>query len=232
MKYILFVFTFLYCSITYGKEWKNLRIYQKTTKLENLGAADWLKSDRKHNTKTWQRANAYNLKHNLSEEYKSISQRRDFYNWIHSELQNKGHEVLWPKMAHLISSKLHLVEVFPYNMFTKKKIKIYSNEGSVVVFEKAFPLLNGIMNAEMSLKGKEALEWDQDILYKEQYLWLEKIYASVDVKTIKTIGRIAKGRFLYGFVVPKAIRFNGDIAMAKMRYDYAVHTLREYCKQN
>jgi len=232
MKCILFVFTFCCCSITYGKEWKSLKSFQKATNLERLTNTDWLKSDRKRNTITWKNANAHNLKHNLSKEYMSMAQRRDFYNWIHSELENRGHEVLWPRMAHLISAKLHMVDVFPYNIFIKKKIKVYSRQGSEVVFDNAFPMLSEMMGSDVVLKGEEALKWDQDILYKEQYIWLEEIYASVDAKTLKTIDRIAKGRFLYGLVVPKAIRFEGDIAVAKMRYNYAVHTLREYCKQN
>ncbi len=230
MRYIVLLLLLCFFNTIHGKEWSSLRNYQKATNNKALTASDWLKYDRKHNTLIWQKANTYNLKHNLYQEYENIVQRRDFYRWMHFKLQSKGHEVVWPAMAYLISKKLHLVEVFPYNAFAKKKIKIYAVEGSAVVFKNAFKKLSEINSSKTIFKGDDALKWDKAILYEEQYSWLEKIYSTVDQKTLKTISRIAKGQFLYSLVVPKPIRFKGNISIAEDRYNYGLYTLREYCK--
>ena len=52
----------------------------------------------------------------------------------------------------------------------------------------------------------------------------------MDKSTVKKIERMAKGKFLYGLVVPNAIRFEGDISKAEDRFQYAMNTLRVYCK--
>jgi len=230
MRYIVFFWLICGLNTLHAKEWRSLNSYQKKTNKKVLSPSDWLKFDRKHNTIIWQKANMYNLKHNLYQEYENIIQRRDFYRWVHYELKRKGHEVLWPAMAYLISKKLHLVEVFPYNLFSKKKIKTYSVEGSKVVFDNAFKKLLKINKSETIFTGDQALQWDKEILYEEQFKWLENIYNKVDEKTLKTIERIAQGRFLYSLVVPKQIRFKGDISVAQERYNYGLNRLREYCK--
>ena len=52
----------------------------------------------------------------------------------------------------------------------------------------------------------------------------------MDEKSLKKIKRIAKGAFLYALVVPKAIRFKGNLSKAEARYNYAFNRLRVYCK--
>jgi len=230
MKYFLFIF-FLGCfNIAHCKEWKSLKAYKKVTHKDSLSPSDWLKKDRKQNTIVWQKANAYNLSKNLYKEYETIIQRRDFYSWIHSDLKQKGHEVLWPAMAYFISNKLRLVNTFPYGLFTKKSIKLYSKKGSEMAFDNAFVTLAELYASKTILTGKQALKWDEALLYKEQYFWVESIYKTIDSRSLKTIERISKGKFLYGLALPKSIRFKGDISNAKTRYDYAVNTLRNYSK--
>jgi len=41
---------------------------------------------------------------------------------------------------------------------------------------------------------------------------------------------MAKGKFLYGLVLPKAIRFEGNISDAKDRYVFALEKLRVCCE--
>jgi len=230
MKYFLFLFFLGYFNLAHGKEWKSLRAYKKATQKEKLAPSDWLKKDRKQNTIVWQKANAYNLSKDLYTEYTTIIQRRDFYNWLYTDLKQKGHEVLWPAMAYFISNKLRLVNTFPYGLFTKKSIKLNSKKGSEVAFNNAFTILAELYSSSTILTSKKALKWDESLLYKEQYFWVESIYKDLDKSTLKTIERIAKGRFLYGLVLPKSVRFKGDISKAKLRYDYALNTLRNYSK--
>jgi len=214
-----------------AKEWKNLKHYQKATDKEYLSPSDWLKTDRVQNTIVWQKANLYNLNNNLPEEYTRIVERRDFYKWIYKELYKQGNEIVWASMSYFISKKLHLMESFPYSIGFSKKTLEYVHEGSTVVFNNAFKELNGIYNLNVSLVNNRALEWDEAILYKEQYEWIDGIYEKMNARSLKTVERIAKGKFPFGLIVPKRIRFKGDISNAEVRYHYAMNVLRAYCKE-
>ena len=225
---IFFIVTFNYTLS--AKEWKSLRVYKNETQQELLPPSDWLKRDRTRNTLVWQEANVFNLKNNLPQEYKSISQRRDFYKWFMNELKKKKHEVVWVKMAHFISKKLRLIEVFPYSIFSKKDIKTYVKQGSRAVFNHVFIELQKLYNTRSVLKTEKALEWDKRILKKEQYEWIDSIYKTMDANNLNILERIAKGKFLYGLVVPKAIRFKGNLSKAEIRYDYAIKVLKPYCE--
>ncbi|MDD7887049.1 Insecticidal toxin complex protein [Flavivirga sp. 57AJ16] len=231
MRFLIFILIiFLNAPLLLAKEWKSLRVYKKETQKETLSSSDWLKLDRVKNTLVWQEANLFNLKNNLPQEYKSISQRRDFYKWLFSELDKKEHEIIWVKMAHFISKKMHLMEVFPYSVFSKKDIRSYARKGSEIVFNNAFIELQGLYNSQSILKAGKALEWDRTIIEKEQYEWLHGIYKTMDDGNLKILERIAKGKFLYGLLVPKAIRFKGNLLKAEMRYNYAIEVLRPYCE--
>ena len=213
-----------------AKEWKSLNQFKKLTFKEYLSASDWLTSDRKNKTVVWQNANIYNLQNNLPKEYITIKERRDFYSWFNSVIQQKGHEVVWPKMAKFISKKLNLVHTFPINIFIKKSIKKYAYAGSELVFNKVFLDLRSLYNSNKIYKNQHALNWDSNVLYKEQYYWLESIYAKIDSKSLKSIQKIAKGKSIFGLFVPKEIRFNGKIKNPNDRYTYALKKLRYYCK--
>lgn len=215
-----------------AKEWTCFKDFQKTTGNLELPTSDWLKSDRKHNTLKWEQANAYNLEHGLFGEYTSIQQRTDFYQWLYEALDKKGHEVVWPKMAHFISNKLRLVKGFPYRIFMKGSIKKYAYLGSEAAFNGAFETLGALYYSKVIFKGENALDWDKQLLYKEQHIWLENIYKKVDASTLKTIERMAKGKGFYALIVPREIRFQGDISLEEKRYEYALHTLRDYCKEH
>lgn len=220
-----------FCTSVYGKEYPCLTAYQKETGLEQLGPMDWLKKDRKRQTMVWQQANLYNLEHQLPQEYSSIKQRRDFYVWLNETLEEQGYEVIWPRMAHFISKKLVMVKAFPYAIFTGKEIKSYAEMGSETVFNACFKDLGQLFKGTV-LKGDDALIWDQEILKMEQYQWLAPIYEDVSPKTLHTIEKMAKGKGFYGLVVPKPIRFQGDITQADIRYQYALETLRPYFKKS
>ncbi len=229
MRWILILTFFIFNNSVSAKEWKSLKAYQKATQKQNLSPSDWLKSDRQKNTLIWQKANSYNLINNLPHEYIKIKERRDFYKWMYSELNKQGHEIVWVKMAHYISTKLRKMESFPFSIFSSKKILEYANTGSEMVFNNAFLELNLIYTSNKVYKGNKALLWDEVILHKEQFLWIDSIYKTIDRQSLKKLQRIAKGKFLYGLVVPKAIRFRGNLSNAETRYHYAFHKLRAYC---
>lgn len=231
MKQFFFYFLFFISISAFSKEWKSLQQYKEETNKNILSEKDWLHSDRKQNSLIWQQANSYNLQNNFPEEYETIKQRTDFYLWYYTEIGKKGHEVVWPKMAYFISNKLRLVKVFPYTLFITKKVKMYSYQGSETVFNNAFLDMKTLYFSEEILKGNKAVEWDEAILYQEQYEWIEGIYKNMDAKSLKTIERMAKGKGFYSIKLAKEIRLQGDISSANERYDYAIHTLRAYCKK-
>jgi hypothetical protein len=213
----------------YAKEWKTLKQYQKATQKVQLSPSDWLTSDRKKNTSIWQDANAYNLLHDRPQDYQNITQRRDFYIWINHEFESQGREVLWQKMAYYISFKLRLLKSFPHCMFTLKNVKLYSQQASELIFNSAFVQLKALYTSEKVLTNEEAINWDKMMLHDEQYIWVESLYKDIDHKSLKQIERIVKGKFFYALVVPKAIRFEGDISNPAERYHYALNIFRPYC---
>ncbi|GGG59666.1 Insecticidal toxin complex protein [Bizionia arctica] len=228
MKYFFLLILFFFFNLSTAKEWKNLKEFQDETGKVKLLASDWLHSDRKSNSLNWQQANSYNLENNLSLEYETIQQRTDFYLWLLTSLELKKSEVVWPKMAHFISNKLEKIKSFPFNIFTRKEVKIYATKGSETVFTKAFDRINTIYFLDSVLKSDEALNWDKAIIYEEQYVWLQGIYSEIDEKTLKTIDKMAKGKGVYRLIVPKEIVFSGDLSNEENRYNYALNTLRVY----
>ena len=212
-----------------AKEWKSIKEYQKATNSITLEATDWLKSDRKKNTIVWQNANTYNLTNDLPVEYVNIQQRRDFYWWFYTEVSKKGHQVAWPSMSYYISKKLRLTNAFPFNVFLRKEIKGYSNKGSVSVFNECFSVLKKLFFSKSILIDNNALQWDKDILKLEQFQWISGIYKEMSQKDLKRLERIAKGKWPYSIVVPKEIRFEGNLEVAPDRLNYALEKLRAYC---
>jgi len=229
MKHLLYFLVFSVIQISYAKEWKCLKEYQLETGQIELLASDWLKKDRKNNTLVWQLANLYNLENNLPLEYQTIKERTDFYLWLNTALNERNLEVEWPKMAHFISNKLEKIRSFPFNIFTRKEVKRYAIKGSETVFRKAFEKIKTLYFSESILNSNDALAWDKSIIHDEQYIWLEEIYNQIDVKTLKTIDKMAKGKCIYTFMVPKKVAFTGDLSNEDNRYNYALNTLRVYC---
>ncbi|MDO6758810.1 Insecticidal toxin complex protein [Tamlana sp. 2_MG-2023] len=232
MRYIFSVGFLLLCFLGHAKEWKSINAFEKVNGKSDLSASDWLKSDRKHNTQVWQNANIYNLQHNYFSEYKTIKERRDFYVWYFTTMEERGCEVVWPKMAYFISNKLRLINAFPFCIFTTKSVKSYAYQGSETVFNHAFETLKSLYLDEDVLKSDTALKWDEAIIHKEQYIWLKSIYEGIDEKGLRTIERMAKGKGFYKVLVPKEIRFKSDISETDNRYYYALHVLRDYCKND
>jgi hypothetical protein len=215
---------------SFSEEYKNLKAYEQLTHQKTLSASDWLTHDRKHKTSVWKNANHYNLIHKKPNEYKTLKQRRDFYAWLYETLKEKGNEVVWPKMAAFISNKLQLIKQFPQCLLIRKNVKDYAEIGSEKVFVNAFNDLNDLYNSSTGILGEEAENWDNTMLYKEQFDYLQPIYDKMNTKSLGQIEHIAKGKFLYAFFVPKEIRFKGHIDNPKDRFNFALNQLKQYCK--
>jgi len=123
------------------------------------------------------------------------------------------------------------MQVLPYSMFSNKKIKHYASQGSHIVFDNAFTELRKLFYSSKAMAADEALVWDRLILKEEQYHWVENIYKTIDVKSLKKLERIAKGKFLYGLLMPKQVKFKGNLFNAQTRYNYALEVLRPYCEK-
>ena len=232
MRYFFNLILFLIFIDGSAAEWKSLKEYKQETGDTILTSQDWLTKDRLRNTNVWQQANSFNLTNNLFLEYQTIAERRDFYKWFALSIEEKGHKVVWPRMAHFISSKLSLTSRFPYNIVVKKNVVLSSKNGSEKVFNSAFKSLKKLYLQDKILSKEESKIWDNNLLYKEQYVWIVAIYKEMDAKTLKRLERIAKGNFFYGLVVPKKIRFKGDLTSPKDRYTYATETLRKHCENS
>jgi hypothetical protein len=232
MRVFIIVLVFGFSNCLQAKEWKNLKQYQISTQKEQLSSSDWLASDRKQNTLVWQYANIYNLNNNNPQEYQSIIQRRDFYYWIKTNIKAKGHEVIWQEMAYYISLKLRLLNTVPYCVFISKNVKNYARQANEVIFNNAFERLKMLYFSEEILKKEAAEQWDKMMLLDEQHIWVESIYRVLDQKSIKQIDRIVKRKFLYALVIPKAMRFDGDISSPEERYNYALNTFKPYFKNH
>lgn len=195
MRYFFNLILFLIFIDGSAAEWKNLKEYKQETGDTILTSQDWLTKDRLRNTNVWQQANSFNLTNNLFLEYQTIAERRDFYKWFALSIEEKGHKVVWPRMAHFISSKLSLTSRFPYNIVVKKDVVLSSKNGSEKVFNSAFKSLKKLYLQDKILSKEESEIWDNNLLYKEQYVWIVTIYKEMDAKTLKRLERIAKGNF-------------------------------------
>ena len=203
--------------------------YHTDSDKKHLSASDWMVHDRKRNSSVWQEANRYNLINNLSQEYTTLVQRRDFYKWLDTEISSRGHKVIWFKMAYFITDMLHSMEVFPFSFIADKNILNHAHHCSASIFNLAFVNMKELYQLTDALDDNQALQWDKAMLNKEQFLWVDRAVASMDLATIKKIENILQGKFLYGLLVPKEIRYYDRLSNNTKRYEYALKTLRPYC---
>ncbi|WP_299781994.1 Insecticidal toxin complex protein [uncultured Formosa sp.] len=230
MKLFFFLVLFLSLNVVFAKEWKNLTVYKKETKLETLPRGDWFTKDRKQNSIVWQQANRFNLLYMYPNQYTSVEQRLGFYIWLQHELDKKGNEIYWVKMASFVSEKLNVINIFPYKYVVKKTTIQNTNYGSEVVFNNSFYYLKDLFLAAKPLKNTTAEIWDLKMLYREQYEWVETVYQNIDTESLNQISQIAKGKGVYRFFVPKGLTFIGNLKNPDDRYYYAVNVLLPYCK--
>jgi hypothetical protein len=234
-KQVVFIlFFFLISSIgCYAQEWKNIRAYKKETGREDLAEGHWLKKDRKRNTLVWKAANAFNISNEEANlKYKSIHQIRDFYIWFDEVRKEKKHEINWVGIAAIAAGNLakldnSFVKIFVTN---DKEIQAFAEQGSREVFDFAIPELKKIYFLEQPKVGQEAQKWDYKYGRIEQCDILSTIYNNLSDKAIKKLQKMAEGKGIYSLVIPKELKFKGDLKNCETRYDYSINTLVEYYK--
>ncbi len=215
----------------FPQEWSSLRLYKKKTGNTVLIDGCWLKKDRKKKTEVWKKANLYNLGlENGNKKYKRIREIRDFYAWFDKEIKKQGHEMKWIGIASIVAGQLSKLDNFFIRVFIvrNKELIRFANEGSKKVFEFAFPKLKKIYFFDLIVKGKIAEEWDMEFGQDEQCLILEPIYKKLSKRALRKLEKIAKGKGVYRFGVPKKIRFDGDIKDCKTRFEHGVNKLIPY----
>lgn len=218
-----------------AQEWKNLNAYQKETGNKSLQEGCWLKSDRTKQSEVWNKANEFNLTQEKGfQKYGSITQIRDFYRWYDIERVKQGNEIKWIGLASIAANQLSKIDVgiIRFLLVRNKEIVRFANEGSKKVLQFAFPLLKEIYFSEEALKEEKAKNWEVFYGKKEQCEILQPIYNDLSPKALKKLDRMAKGKGLFCFGVPKKLKYEGEIEDCQARYEHGLKKLLPYYLSN
>ena len=228
---ILVILLLLNTPTAFSQEWKNLKDYKKITGQNILQNGCWLKKDRNKNTEIWKQANKYNLSvKDGNNQYKTISQIRDFYLWFDQERQKQGHQINAIGIAAVVAGQLSKFDNYFIRTFIVKNKEViwFGNQGSKKVLQFFFPLLKKVYFSKKILKGQEAIDWDINVGKTEQCQVTEIIYNQLSTKAIHKLERMAKGKGIYSLGVKKELKFEGNIRDCKARYNHAFTKLRKY----
>ncbi|MFQ6602988.1 SpvB/TcaC N-terminal domain-containing protein [Flavobacterium sp. C3NV] len=200
-----------------------------------LGKGDWLRKDRLKNTDVWKSANKYNLKQNDGyKEYKTISQRTDFYGWFQSETDSKGFETVWAGAAYIIAQQMSITENVLVNWKLSSDELKFAQDGNKAIFEDVFDNLRDLIDGP-ALKGKDALNWDKATLTHEQRDVVDPIYKRQSKATLGTLSEMAKqeGLFSLGVIFGNSseLKFEGNLMNWQERYDHGMKKAVPYYKK-
>jgi hypothetical protein len=192
-----------------------------------MGKGDWKFDDRINGTDVWKNANKHNLQQKKGyKEYNSIEQRADFYKWFQHETDSKGYETNWAGAAHIVAmqmSNIHGPFVSVMDNDIEADVIQFAEDGNKAIFENVFEKLKDLNNGPV-LKGKSANDWDKNTLTVEQRDIVGPIYKRQRPEVLKELSKMAKGKGLYEFGVPKSLRFNpnGNVNVWKQRYRHGM----------
>ena len=220
------------------KEYKNAKQFERQNKgktwEKGRGQGDWLKSDRTENTDLWKNANVFNLKQEKGfEEYTSISQRTDFYQWFQTTTEQQGSNTKWAGAATIVARQMAQVEDPLTAWVVGKDVVNFANAGNKAIFNDVFGDLRGLYNKGASgspLKGEAAKLWDANILYKEQFVIVQPIYQKQNAATIMELSKMAKGEGIYGlgYLFQEELKFEGNILNPQDRYNHGMNKVVPY----
>lgn len=219
----LTLFILINSNLVFSQEWKNLKSYQKETKNSFLSDGCWLKKDRKNQTFVWNQANTYNLNlKNGNKKYETISEIRDFYIWFDKERIKQGHEIHWIGIAAIAASELSKLDNDFIRWFIVRNNGVvkFALAGSQKVLSFTFPKLKEVYYSKDILKGKIAEIWDKEHGMNEQCKILDSLYKNLSIKEFHKLERMAKGKGIFRFGVPKNLRFEGDLYDCEARIEY------------
>jgi hypothetical protein len=215
-------------NLAFAQEQKNLKSYCKETGNSFLQDGYWLKKDRKKQNEVWKKANLYNLSiDNGNTKYKSICQIRDFYVWFDFEREKLGHEIEWIGIAAIAAGQLSKLDngFIRFFMVRNKEVVKFANEGSIKVFEFAHPLLKEVYFSKDIIKGKDAENWDLEYGKIEQCVILDPLYQKLSPGAQYKLDRMAKGKGLFKFGVPKELKYAGSIEDCQARFEHGINIM-------
>ncbi|PCI01852.1 MAG: hypothetical protein COB81_06580 [Flavobacteriaceae bacterium] len=224
-----------FCLISAGlsaQEFRNIKCYEKETGTAILKEGTWLKKDRRRNKTAWITANAFNLSSEKGfEKYQTIGQIRDFYAWFDAERIQQGRHFKSAGIAGIAARQLSKVDngLICFFIVRNSELKRFVNDGSKQVFEFAFPLMRERYFSKDILSKSEAVIWDINNGKHEQCEVLRSLYQNLSTKAFHRLEKMAKGKGIFKFGVPKRLRFQGDLSNCEHRFRHgATVLLREY----
>lgn len=218
-------------NFAYAQEQRSLKSYIKETGNSNLADGCWLKNDRKRQNEVWKKANLYNLSvENGSTKYQTISQIRDFYLWFDTEREKLGYEIKWIGIAAIAAGQLSNLDDGFVRLFLvrNKEVVKFANEGSKQVFEFAYPLLKEVYFSKEVITGQEAENWDLEYGMTEQCKILDPLYKELSPKALHKMDRMACGKGLFGFGIPKELKYTASIEDCQARFEHGIHKMIPY----
>ena len=215
-------------------EYASELMYMMQTGKTELGKGDWLISDREQNTSRWDSANKYNLQQAKGfEEYKTITQRYQFYRWMDDTVRKQGHEVKWPGAASVVAGQMAALD-YESNVFflpndVADKIVQFGNAGNKAIFNDVFPELRALYNEGLKghiYKGEEAHNWDVQRLTREQRDIVDPIYKLQSPRVIEVLTDMAEGGGRFFPAYDPSLSFHGnDIGDWKQRFDHGMNVV-------
>ncbi|MBI9069434.1 MAG: hypothetical protein JEZ09_19200 [Salinivirgaceae bacterium] len=208
-----------------------MHAYKKETGKNILLEGCWLKKDRKKQTNVWKQSNIYNLAlKNGNLKYKSICEIRDFYKWFDSERKKQGHEMRGVGVATIAIGQLSKLDknLICILIIRNKEVIDFANQGAKKVLEFAFPLLKEIYFSKLLINGEEAINWDLTNGKEEQCKILDPLYVELSDEALCKLERMAKGKGIFCFGVPKGLKYEGSLNDCESRFNHAVNKLLPY----
>ncbi len=200
----------------FAKEFPSAKEFEAEKGTKETNKRHWVAADRNSKNAVWNEACLFNFSYEIGyNEYKTLDQREDFYEWAADTLRKMGHEIKWIEMA------LTITDLIEPATAGKTKISQYAIAGNKVVFDSAFVRLQQVFRMEKPLKNEEAKAWDDNMIQFEQEVLLQPFFDKVDIVTLEKMAKMAKGEGIYMFYTTKSLRFKGDLRNIKHRVDYA-----------
>lgn len=203
-------------------EYPDAKAYYKANPNGKLDGSDghWLKADRLNNSSVWKTANMVNLRAERFNDYRTISERRDFYKWIAVSISDRGFDNMWPGAAYVVAKNISKFDdPLVKSIFDDDVIK-FANDGNKAIFDDVFPNLKALYFGK-PMKGREANGWDFKTLWHEQYEVVDPIYRAQSKETIKLLSRMAHGKDMFWSQNPKLL-FKGDLTNPQDRFIYGM----------
>lgn len=216
-----------------AKEYKNLKQFTKHTGKTELPTTDWLTKDRKNNNSRWQAACKFNISQDTgSVEYTTISQRRDFYKWVYDASRAKGHEVVAPALAYVVTDIYSKIDKSFNRLFVPEWFVNFAYNGTERALKGQFKLLQELMQMDEPLKGEAAAAYDTNYLKQEQCITLDDVFNNLTEKQQKKLLKIGGGKGIYNLFVKNELEYNQPtLTNCQDRINYGEYVIKPYVKE-